>query len=121
MVSRLIPDAHGTKCNEEIEPILNTLHSHILRAPFRTSKGINAAAKVVEVMECKPDLILGNYTDGNIMASVMAKRFGIIVDGVSGFHIVPNNGDESSNKIVDFFTKCKVDTEYWDRLSQSAL
>lgn len=39
-VSRLIPDAQGTKCNEEMEPILNTMHSHILRVPFRTSKGI---------------------------------------------------------------------------------
>lgn len=28
-------------------------------------------------MECKPDLILGNYTDGNIVASLMAKRFGV--------------------------------------------
>ncbi|KAH6795226.1 sucrose synthase 6 [Perilla frutescens var. hirtella] len=27
----------------------------------------------------------------------------IIVDGVSGFHIDPNNGDESSGKIADFF------------------
>ncbi|KAL0441177.1 UNVERIFIED_CONTAM: Sucrose synthase 6 [Sesamum radiatum] len=31
----------------------------------------------------------------------------IIIDGVSGFHIDPNNGDESSNKIADFFEKCK--------------
>nr|GEU88194.1 sucrose synthase 7-like [Tanacetum cinerariifolium] len=96
VVSRLIPDAQGTKCNEEIEPILNTSHSHILRVPFRNSKGIirqwisrfdvypylenfaqDAAAKVLEVMECKPDLILGNYTDGNIVASLMAKRFGV--------------------------------------------
>nr|GMC51943.1 sucrose synthase [Ipomoea batatas] len=30
----------------------------------------------------------------------------IIVDGVSGFHIDPNNGEESSNKIADFFQKC---------------
>ena len=29
-----------------------------------------------------------------------------------------SQGDSS---IADFFTKCKVDTEYWDRLSQSAL
>ncbi|KAI7741049.1 hypothetical protein M8C21_021793 [Ambrosia artemisiifolia] len=99
VVSRLIPDAQGTKCNEEMEPILNTMHSHILRVPFKTSKGIvpqwvsrfdiypylerfsqaspDAAAKILEVMECKPDLILGNYTDGNIVASLMAKKFGV--------------------------------------------
>lgn len=45
----------------------------------------------------------------------------IVVDGVSGFHIDPNNGDESSEKIADFFTKCKVDVEYWDQLSQAGL
>ncbi|RHN52494.1 putative sucrose synthase [Medicago truncatula] len=27
----------------------------------------------------------------------------IIVEGVSGFHIDPHNGDESINKISDFF------------------
>lgn len=39
-VTRLIPDARGTKCDQEIEPVLNTKHSHILRVPFRTENGI---------------------------------------------------------------------------------
>lgn len=45
----------------------------------------------------------------------------IIVDGVSGFHIDPYNGDESSNKIADFFEKCKVDSKYWNRISGGGL
>ena len=45
----------------------------------------------------------------------------IIVDGISGFHIDPTKGEESSNKIADFFEKCTVDREYWNRLSQDAL
>ncbi|KAH6808049.1 sucrose synthase 6 [Perilla frutescens var. frutescens] len=45
----------------------------------------------------------------------------IIVDRVSGFHIDPNNGDESSSKIVDFFEKCKTDSRYWNRMSQGGL
>lgn len=45
----------------------------------------------------------------------------IIVDGVSGFHIDPNNGDETSNKIVDFFERCKTDSRYWNRMSQGGL
>ncbi|KAK9079867.1 hypothetical protein SSX86_001540 [Deinandra increscens subsp. villosa] len=96
VVSRLIPNAQGTKCDVEMEPISNTTHSHILRVPFRTEKGIvpqwvsrfdiypylerfsqDAASKILEVMECKPDLILGNYTDGNIVASLIAKKFGV--------------------------------------------
>lgn len=40
----------------------------------------------------------------------------IIVDGISGFHIDPSNGDEASNKIADFFQKCKEDQEYWNRI-----
>ncbi|KAF5939528.1 hypothetical protein HYC85_023787 [Camellia sinensis] len=45
----------------------------------------------------------------------------IIVDGVSGFHVDPNNDDESSNKVADFFEKCKVDAEYWNKVSQEGL
>lgn len=39
-VTRLIPDAQGTKCSQEMEPIDNTMHSHILRIPFKTEKGL---------------------------------------------------------------------------------
>lgn len=45
----------------------------------------------------------------------------IIVDGVSGFHIDPNNGMESSNKIADFFEKCKSDAAYWNKMSRAGL
>lgn len=45
----------------------------------------------------------------------------IIVDGVSGFHIDPHNGDEASNKIADFFQKCKNDDEYWNTVSAASL
>ncbi|KAH6793431.1 sucrose synthase 6 [Perilla frutescens var. hirtella] len=45
----------------------------------------------------------------------------IIVDGVSSFHIDPNNGDESSSKIADFFEKCKTNSRYWNRMSQGGL
>ena len=45
----------------------------------------------------------------------------IIVDGVSGFHIDPNNGDESVTKIGDFFSKCRSDGLYWDNISKGGL
>lgn len=45
----------------------------------------------------------------------------IIVDGVSGFHVNPNNGDESSNKIAEFFERCKQDNEYWNQISRGGL
>ncbi|KAI4307712.1 hypothetical protein L6164_030869 [Bauhinia variegata] len=96
VVTRLIPDAKGTKCNQELEPIFDTKHSHILRVPFYTEKGIlpqwvsrfdvypylerftqDATAKILDLMEGKPDLIVGNYTDGNLVASLMASKLGI--------------------------------------------
>lgn len=45
----------------------------------------------------------------------------IIIDGVSGFQIDPNNGDEATNKIADFFQKCKEDGEHWNRISAGGL
>lgn len=45
----------------------------------------------------------------------------IIVDGVSGFHIDPNNGDQSSNTIAEFFEKCKMDAQHWNRVSTQGL
>jgi sucrose synthase len=45
----------------------------------------------------------------------------IIVDGVSGFHINPLNGDESGNKIADFFEKCRDDPSYWNKVSTDGL
>ncbi|CAA0814534.1 Sucrose synthase 6 [Striga hermonthica] len=94
VVTRLIPDAKGTKCDVELEPVMNTKHSHILRVPFRTENGVvvrqwisrfdiypylerytqDACSKIMEIMEGKPDLIIGNYTDGNLVASLMASK-----------------------------------------------
>ncbi|EOY03109.1 PREDICTED: sucrose synthase 5 [Theobroma cacao] len=96
VVTRLIPDARGTKCNQEWEPIIGTKYSHILRVPFRTDSGVlrrwvsrfdiypylerfaqDVTSKIQEAMEGKPDLIIGNYTDGNLVASLIASKLGI--------------------------------------------
>ncbi|BAT88129.1 hypothetical protein VIGAN_05157300 [Vigna angularis var. angularis] len=96
VVTRLIPDAQGTKCNQELELIDGTKYSNILRVPFHTDEGIlrqwvsrfdiypylerftqDATAKILSLMEGKPDLIIGNYTDGNLVASLMANRLKI--------------------------------------------
>ncbi|KAG7032702.1 Sucrose synthase 5 [Cucurbita argyrosperma subsp. argyrosperma] len=96
IITRLIPDAKGTKCNQEIEPVLGTNYSKIVRVPFRTEKGVlrrwvsrfdiypflerfaqDATAKILDLMGAKPDLIIGNYTDGNLVASLMASKLGI--------------------------------------------
>ena len=54
----------------------------------------DATDKILEVMNCKPDLIIGNYTDGNLVASLMAKKLGITQ--------VRKNRAKSSRKSVMF-------------------
>nr|XP_034925681.1 sucrose synthase 7-like [Populus alba]TKS17424.1 sucrose synthase 7-like isoform X2 [Populus alba] len=102
VITRLIPQAGGTKCNQEVEPIFGTKHSHIVRVPFKTEKGVlpqwvsrfdvypylerfaqDAADKVLEYMDCKPDLLIGNYSDGNLVASLMAQKLGITLGTIA--------------------------------------
>lgn len=39
-VTRLIPDAKGTSCNQRLERVSGTEHTHILRVPFRSEHGV---------------------------------------------------------------------------------
>ncbi|KAF0926117.1 hypothetical protein E2562_021830 [Oryza meyeriana var. granulata] len=97
VLTRLIPDAKGTTCNVELEPVENTKHSHILRVPFKTEVGKDlrqwvsrfdiypyleryaqdASAKILDILDGKPDLIIGNYTDGNLVASLLSNKLGV--------------------------------------------
>ncbi|XP_058009261.1 sucrose synthase 6 isoform X2 [Hevea brasiliensis] len=96
VVTRLIPEARGTKCNQELEAINGTKHSNILRVPFSIEDWVlrqwvsrfdvypyiekftqDVTVKVLDLMDGKPDLIIGNYTDGNLAATLMANNLGI--------------------------------------------
>lgn len=96
IVTRLIPDAKGTSCNQRLERISGCEHSHILRVPFRTEHGIlrqwisrfdvwpylekfaeDAASEISAELRALPDLIIGNYSDGNLVASLMAHKMGV--------------------------------------------
>jgi sucrose synthase len=97
VLTRLIPEAEGTTCNQRIEPIIGTQHARILRVPFRTAQGevvphwisrfelwpylerftIEAERELLAEMGGKPDVVIGNYSDGNLVASLMTKRLGV--------------------------------------------
>ncbi|KAK1317517.1 Sucrose synthase 4 [Acorus calamus] len=96
VVTRLIPDAKGTTCNQRFERISGTEHSFILRVPFRTEKGIlrkwisrfdvwpyletfteDVASEIAAELHGIPDLIIGNYSDGNLVASLLSYKLGI--------------------------------------------
>ncbi|KAK4355656.1 hypothetical protein RND71_024627 [Anisodus tanguticus] len=96
IVTRLIPDAKGTTCNQRLERISGTEYSHILRVPFRSENGIlhkwisrfdvwpylekfteDVAGEMAAELQGKPDLIIGNYSDGNLVASLLAFKMGV--------------------------------------------
>ncbi|CAI0387245.1 unnamed protein product, partial [Linum tenue] len=96
IVTRLIPDAKGTTCNQHMERISGTDYTHILRVPFRSENGIlrkwisrfdvwpyletfaeDAASEIVAELQAIPDFIIGNYSDGNLVASLLAYKMGV--------------------------------------------
>ncbi|KAF5743125.1 sucrose synthase [Tripterygium wilfordii] len=96
IITRLLPDAVGTTCGQRLERVYNSEYSDILRVPFRTEKGIvrkwisrfevwpyletfteDVATEIGKELQGKPDLIIGNYSDGNIVASLLAHKLGV--------------------------------------------
>ncbi len=94
VVTRLIPESPGTTCNQRIESILGTENARILRVPFRNADGQvvpqwisrfkvwpylerfanDAGKEILAELGCRPDLIIGNYSDGNLVATILAEN-----------------------------------------------
>ncbi len=97
VVTRLIPDAKGTTCNQPIEPVNGTEFARILRVPFRNENGevvphwisrfhiwpyLERFAAEVEKdvraeMGGRVDFVIGNYSDGNLVATLLTERLGV--------------------------------------------
>ncbi|XP_039021416.1 sucrose synthase 2 isoform X3 [Hibiscus syriacus] len=96
IVTRLIPDAKGTTCNQRLERVAGTEHTHILRVPFRSEHGVlrkwisrfdvwpyletyaeDVASEIAAELQGIPDFIIGNYSDGNLVASLLAYKMGV--------------------------------------------
>ena len=45
----------------------------------------------------------------------------IIQDGISGFHIDPNHGEEAAEKLANFFERCTEEPAYWDHISENSI
>jgi len=95
VVTRLIPETpHGTTCNQRLEDIAGTRNAAILRVPFRGTNdevipqwisrfeiwpylerfSIEAEKEVLAELGVRPDLIVGNYSDGNLVATLLSQR-----------------------------------------------
>lgn len=97
VLTRLIPEADGTTCDRPHEAILGTRNARILRTPFRDEKGevvrhwisrfeiwpyleqyaLDAERDLRAELGGRPDLVIGNYSDGNLVASLLAPRLGV--------------------------------------------
>ncbi len=98
VLTRLIPNSEGTTCNQRLEKIYGTDNGWILRVPFRDfnpkltqnwisrfeiwpyleSFAIDAEKELLAEFQGKPDLIVGNYSDGNLVAFMLARRMNVI-------------------------------------------
>ncbi len=97
IVTRLIPEANGTTCDQPEEPVEGTEGVTIVRVPFRRKDGsvidhwisrfevwpylehysIEAEQAIVERLGRQPDLVIGNYSDGNLAAYLIAQSLGV--------------------------------------------
>ncbi|HQQ76172.1 MAG TPA: sucrose synthase [Thermoanaerobaculia bacterium] len=97
IVTRLIPDAGGTTCGQRLERVAGCRSTHILRIPFRKASGevlphwisrfrlwpyLERFAREVEreapaELGGRPDLVIGNYSDGGLVATLLSKRLGV--------------------------------------------
>jgi len=94
VITRLIPEARGTTSDQRMEHIVGTENARILRIPFRTRSGeiipqwisrfevwpyldrfaIEVSKELVAEIGGRPDLIIGNYSDGNLVATMLARK-----------------------------------------------
>jgi len=94
ILSRLIPNSDGTLCNQRLEKIHGTDNAWILRVPLREFNpnmtqnwisrfefwpyletfAIDAEKELRSELQGNPDLIVGNYSDGNLVAFLLARR-----------------------------------------------
>jgi sucrose synthase len=97
VVTRLIPEAGSTTCDQRLEAISGTENARILRVPFRSASGevvpqwisrfevwpylerfaIEAQRELVAELRTEPDLLIGNYSDGNLVATTIGRRLGV--------------------------------------------
>lgn len=97
VLTRQIPSAKNSTCQDRIEPIWGTQNAKILRVPFLGENGevieewvsrfhiwkhlegfaSQAERELLSELRGKPDLILGNYSDGNLVASLLSKSLDV--------------------------------------------
>ncbi|PPS40994.1 sucrose synthase [Chroococcidiopsis sp. TS-821] len=98
ILTRLIPNCEGTYCNQRVEKLEGTENGWILRVPFREfnpnvtqnwiskfeiwpyleSFALDAAPQLVKHFGGQPHLVIGHYSDGNLVSFLLARQFNAI-------------------------------------------
>jgi len=97
VLTRLLPEARGTTCDQPLERIDGTTNARILRVPFRAASGEvvphwvsrfdlwpyleryarEAGWALLGELGGRPDLVIGNYSDGNLVATLLCHELGV--------------------------------------------
>jgi len=97
IVTRLIPEARGTTADQRLEKVIGCDNTWILRVPFQEADGTvvrqwlsrfaiwpylerfaaEVEAAALAELGGRPDLIIGNYSDGNLVATLLSERLGV--------------------------------------------
>lgn len=97
ILTRLIPEHQNTNSHQRLEKVHYTENSFILRVPFTDKQGqivprwlsrfeiwpyLERFAQLSyhelqSEFNGRPDLIIGNYSDGNLVAMLLSKKFGV--------------------------------------------
>ena len=98
VLTRLIPEAEDTTCNQRMEKIFQSDNGWILRVPFRDKQynvvrhwvsrfkiwpyletfTEDSSKELLSEFQGRPDLIIGNYSDGNLVASLLSDKLDVI-------------------------------------------
>lgn len=94
IITRRIPEAGETTCDQAEEHVEGTDNVRIIRVPFRKQDGSvvphwisrfevwpyledfakEAEKTILEKLGRRPDLVVGNYSDGNLVATLLSNR-----------------------------------------------
>jgi sucrose synthase len=97
IVTRLIPEARGTTVDQRLEKVIGCDNTWILRVPFHEADGAivrqwisrfeiwpylerfaaEVEAAALAELGGKPDLVIGNYSDGSLVATLLCERLGV--------------------------------------------
>lgn len=98
IITRLIPENEGTTADQRLEPVRDTANVTILRVPFRDAElavvphwlsrfklwpyldqfAVDVEEELRQEFGGQPDLLVGNYSDGNLVATRLSASMGVI-------------------------------------------